>query len=107
MAVNTFPTFITCSFHICVWPAPALSSLVFAAMMGQNRDMMTANILVTPSLSLSKRAMDPMPSIMAPNERPMKLPTGPSVSAVYLSGEAPDSAKQLGSAYSPAPNEAW
>ena len=25
----------------------------------------------------------------------------------HLSGEAPDSAKQLGSAYSPAPNEAW
>lgn len=86
-----------CSFHICVWPAPALSSLVFAARMGENRAMTMANIFVTPSLSLSKRPIDPMPSIMAPKERAVNFPTGPSASSVYLSGEAPDGANALGS----------
>ena len=46
-------------------------------------------------------------SIIPPNARPRNSPTGPSASAVYLSGDGPESANAFGSAYRPSPNPAW
>lgn len=47
--------------------------------------------------AVAARAWCESARIMAPNERPVNEPTGPSVSAVYFTGEKPESVKTSGS----------